>query len=241
LGSKIQPQSTVGELVAERPSRAQVFTSHGIDFCCGGKRPLQEVCWEKGLSVETIIAELDAVDSVATGSEPDWTKSALSELVEHILNTYHAPLRKQLPDVLHLAQKVARVHGGRHPEMVEVARIFGAFKDELELHMQKEELILFPGIKRMETEGKPALFGCGGSIEHPIAMMSAEHDSAGDALKAMRELTNGFTPPADACNSFRVLLHSLAEIENEMHQHVHKENNILFPRALKLGCGAVKS
>jgi regulator of cell morphogenesis and NO signaling len=227
--------TSVGQLVAQRPSRACVLEQLGIDYCCGGKATLEDACQKKGLNVEEVMQKLVAADLKGNQSnEKDWTKADLKDLVDHIVTTYHQPLRQELARVTQLATKVARVHGDNHPEMIEVLNVFNQFKAQLELHMQKEEMILFPGITAMEATGTPQIFGCGGGIDHPIEMMTQEHDDAGAALSAMRRLTNDYTPPDDACGTFKVLLYSLAQIESEMHQHVHKENNILFPRALGL-------
>lgn len=232
--STASKSTAVGQLVAERPARAKVFESFGIDYCCGGKITLEDACLKKGVRVEEVLEKLLLADQKDEPNAQDWTKSKLKDLVEHIVTSYHDPLRQELPRVAQLADKVARVHGDNHPEMVKVSEIFNRFKTQLELHMQKEEMILFPGIVSMETTGSPQQFGCGGSVEHPIEMMGQEHDEAGAALATMRQLTHDYAPPEDACGSFKVLLFSLAQIESEMHQHVHKENNILFPRALEL-------
>jgi len=226
---------TVGELVAEHPPRANVFVALGIDYCCGGKKKLTQAAKDKGIPLSTLIEKLAVVDANQKSSEKDWTKSTLRELIEHIVCAYHEPLREQFPQVQQLADKVARVHGESHPEMIKVASIFRTFTDELQLHMEKEEMVLFPGIAKMEAAGSQISFGCGGGIEHPIAVMMADHETAGSVLAVLSELTNDFTPPEDACNSFRVLLHLLKEIEVSMHEHVHKENNILFPRAMGIG------
>lgn len=226
---------SVGQMVAQRPLRACVLEQYGIDYCCGGKDTLEDACRTKGLKVEEILEKLSAADSKGVQSgAPNWNTASLKNLIDHIISTYHQPLREELSRVAKLAAKVSRVHGDNHPEMIEVLNIFNRFKAQLELHMQKEEMVLFPGIASMEATGSPQIFGCGGGIEHPIEVMNQEHDDAGEALCAMRRLTHDYTPPDDACSSFKVLLYSLAQIESEMHQHVHKENNILFPRALEL-------
>jgi len=228
-----QKTSTVGQLVAEHPLRARVMEQHGIDYCCGGNITLEEACSRKGLDVEAVLDAIKHAEDDGTSDNTDWSNVRLSQLIDHIVNVYHRPLREELPRISELAIKVARVHGDKHPEMKRVADILVEFREELLLHMQKEELILFPGIARLES-GVSGQFGCGMGIEHPIAVMMQEHDSAGDALKAMRKLTNDYTPPADACNSFNALLFALAQLESQMHEHVHKENNILFPRAQKM-------
>lgn len=225
----------VGQMVAQYPLCACVFEQYGIDYCCGGKITLEEACRRKNLNVVEILTELaKAAKKDIQKVEPDWTSTSLKELIGHIVDTYHEPLRCELRRVLPLAEKVAKVHGENHPEMIDVLKIFAQFKDQLEVHMQKEEIILFPSIASMESRETQQPFGCGGGIEHPIAVMMQEHEDAGEAMNAMSRLTNSYTPPPDACNTFKVLLHSLARIESEMHQHVHKENNILFPRTLKL-------
>ena len=233
--SRISRGTSVGQLVAEHPLRACVLEQYGIDYCCGGKATLEDACRKKGVNIEEILEKLQAADRNALpSSDADWTKATLTSLIDHIISTYHQPLRQELSRLAQLAEKVAGVHGSKHPEMIDVLEIFNRFKAQLELHMQKEEMVLFPGIASMEATGTPQIFGCGGGIEHPIEVMSQEHDEAGEALCAMRRLTKDYTPPEDACSSFKVLLYSLAQIESEMHQHVHKENNILFPRALEL-------
>lgn len=224
----------VGQLVADRPARACILEAHGIDYCCGGKTTLEDACQKKGIRVEDVLEKLLAVDRKEEPNAIDWTTAKLADLVDHIVTDYHQPLRQELARVTPLVEKVARVHGDNHPEMITVKDVFNRFKAQLELHMQKEEMVLFPGIVSMETTGSPQIFGCGGGIEHPIDVMSQEHDEAGEALRTMRHLTNDYTPPEDACNTFKVLLFSLIQIESEMHQHVHKENSILFPRALAL-------
>lgn len=223
---------TVGQLVVERPGRARLFEKLGVDYCCGGKRPLGEVCTEKGLNQEEVaraLAESDAIPDDANGV--NWNAMPLDELVDHIIATHHAYLKMELPRLSFLTNKVADAHGRRHPEMLQVRDIFEGFQAELESHMVKEEAILFPMCKLLETATVAPRFHCGDSIQHPIQVMEREHQDAGDDLAEMRALTHDFTPPADACNTFRVLLDSLAELEDDMHWHVHKENNILFPRA----------
>lgn len=230
----------IAQLVAEQPDRACLFEQYGLDYCCGGRKTLQQACAQKSVNLDEVLEKVSALDAKRNPSkmEPDWKKTSLKELIDHIITCYHQPLRSDLPRISQLAEKVAKVHGERHPEMIELAEIFKPFREQLELHMQKEELILFPGISSIESSGSPRAFGCGGGVDHPIEVMTHEHDDAGEALSTMRRLTNGYTAPADACNTFKVLLHELAKLELEMHAHVHKENNILFPRTLELSKGA---
>lgn len=236
--------TAVGRLIAEHPEFACVLEQFGIDYCCGGAKTLADACRKKGIPIASVIEAIDAAANLMQPDEKDWTAVSLSELIDHIVSRYHQRLRQDLPRIAELAEKVARVHGQSHPRMVELAAVFRQFRDELEQHMQKEELILFPGIARIAAGGSPKTFGCGGGLEHPIEVMMQEHDSAGEALARMRTLSDGYTPPPDACGSFKLLLHSLAGLELDMHQHVHKENNILFPRALALAeasCSRVAS
>ena len=229
----------VGEVVAQCPSGAAVLEEYGIDYCCGGKTTVEDACRQKGLEVEKLLERLFAADRKnVQSSGPDWKTASLKDLIDHIVTKYHQPLRQELLRVAELAEKVAQAHAKRHSEMIEVLSVFNRFRAELELHMQKEEMVLFPGIVSMEATSSPLIFGCGGGIEHPIEVMSREHDAAGEALCTMRRLTHDYTPPDDACSSFKDLLYSLSQIESEMHQHVHKENNILFPRALELSSQA---
>jgi regulator of cell morphogenesis and NO signaling len=235
-------QTTVGQLVTERPGRARVFEAFGIDYCCGGKKPLAQAIEEKGLEQQTVLRMLDVFDdqqaAAGTGAgagvaERDWSKSSLATLADHIEQTHHAYLKNELPRLEYLVNKVANRHGSHTPSLIDLACVFAPFKLELESHMQKEEVILFPICRQLERATSPQQFHCG-SVQNPIAVMIREHDDAGDALKRMRELTNDYTPPLDACNTYRALFDSLHELEQDMHRHVHKENSILFPKALEL-------
>jgi regulator of cell morphogenesis and NO signaling len=227
--SKIDSQTTIAQLVLEKPSRSRIFEKLGIDYCCGGQKPLSEACQKKGLDAQTIVRMLEAMDDVPAHGERDWTSATLTELADHIEGTHHAYLKQELPRLEFLVGKVSRVHGDHHPELVELNEVFNAMKAELESHMMKEEQILFPICRQLEQSDGARSFHCG-SVANPIRVMIMEHDNAGDALERMNALTGGYTPPADACNSYRAMMDGLAELERDMHQHVHKENNILFPR-----------
>lgn len=231
--SEISLQNTVGQLVVERPDRARVFEAFGLDYCCGGKRTILDACAEKGIDPSALLEALQVHDLTTPRSEElDWSRAGLGEIVDHILITHHEYLRRELPRIEAMAEKVALVHGERHPEMVEVYKLFERFKPEQELHMAKEEGVLFPMCKLLDTAIEVPRTFCAGTLRHPIEAMEREHAMAGNDLAEMRRLTNGFTPPEDACNTFRVLLASLADLEVDMHLHIHKENNILFPKAL---------
>jgi regulator of cell morphogenesis and NO signaling len=163
----------------------------------------------------------------------------MTELADHIEQTHHAYLREELPRLTGLVGKIREVHGERHPKLVEVQRVFLGLRDELMMHMMKEEQVLFPMIRQMEASDNEPSFDCG-SVDNPIRVMEHEHDNAGNALARLNELTGGYLPPADACNTYRATLSGLQELELDLHLHIHKENNILFPRASereKLLCG----
>ncbi|HEY3323411.1 MAG TPA: iron-sulfur cluster repair di-iron protein [Planctomycetota bacterium] len=222
---------TVGELVAQRPARSKVFEKLGIDYCCGGKKELDAACAELGLDIGTVERELEQCDKTAPAGK-DWTQAPLAELCDHIEGTHHKYLREELPALSVLSEKVASVHGANHPELVEIARIYAGLRAELEQHMMKEEQILFPFIRQLSQSGGCGDFHCG-SVANPIRVMEQEHDNAGNAIHEIRRLSSQFTVPDGGCNSYRALYQRLDAFEHDLHQHVHKENNILFPRAIK--------
>jgi regulator of cell morphogenesis and NO signaling len=224
--SAINPESTIGQLVAERPARSRVFESLGIDYCCGGKRPLSEICREKKLDLKTVSGLLEKSDQTPTEPGRDWLASSLGDLVDHIESTHHAYLKQELPRLRWLVQRIATVHGERHPNLLKVHDIFGPFADEMESHMAQEERELFPAIRRLETGA-----GADPTLADSIPALEHEHDHAGRDLALFRELTDNYLPPDDACHTYRATLEGLAELERDMHRHVHRENNILFPRA----------
>lgn len=226
-------KNTVGQFVAQNPATASVFDRYGLDYCCGGADPLEQACARQGLDPRVVLADLKQADaSAAGGAEHDWMRASLAELIDHILATHHAYLRTELPRLAVLLGKVVGIHGQRHNELAECDATYDALRAELEGHMRKEELILFPMIKQMEATASTEAVHCG-SIANPIRVMEMEHDSAGAALARLRELTGGYVAPADACNSYRALLDGLSALEADLRQHIHKENNILFPRALR--------
>ncbi|TVQ30203.1 MAG: iron-sulfur cluster repair di-iron protein [Phycisphaeraceae bacterium] len=225
---------TVGEIVAESPAAARVFERHAIDYCCGGNIPLSTACERRGAPLDKVLHELE--EALATGpaaDDTDWRRRSMSDLIDHIESTHHARMRSELPRARELIGAVVRAHGESDPTLHELAAIFDAFASELEMHLLKEERVLFPAIRSIEQKpaGSNANGGACCAIEAPIRVMMEEHDHSGEALKRMRALTNDFTPPPGACNTYRVMIDTLAGIERDIHQHVHKENNILFPGA----------
>ncbi len=230
----VNMSTPVGELVVQNTARSRVFERFGIDFCCGGHRPLNEACAERGVSSQTVVEALMEVDNESAGApQRDWSAASLSSLIEHILDTHHRYLKEELPRLAALLDKVTQVHGERHPSLHECRRVFAGLREELESHMAKEETVLFPMIARMEASQVIVPEHCG-SVQNPIRVMEAEHDGAGNALTILRDRTDGYTVPADACGSYRALLDGLHTLEQDLHQHIHKENNILFPRAIRL-------
>lgn len=230
---KLDSNSTVGEWVVDRPSRSRLFEKLGIDYCCGGKQPLAQACEAKGLDTEKVIEALIREGEVADPSQPDWSQAPLSELCDHIVATHHAYLNTELPRLQAIVTKVASVHGERHPEMADVRGVFENLKAELESHMDKEEQVLFPMVRQLERATERPTFHCG-SLANPIRVMEHEHDGAGNALAALRQLTKDYSTPEDACNTWRAMADGLRQLEEDLHIHIHKENNILFPRALRV-------
>lgn len=225
---------TVSEMLYENPSRSRIFEKYRIDYCCGGKLPLKEACAKRDVDVDTVLNELAQNDEApATDAEPNVAEMAPDELADHIIATHHAYLDDELPRLAAMTSRVAKVHGGRDSRLIELDRVFQAIAAELKAHMGKEEQMLFPAIKEMAVTGRMHMMPFG-SIANPIRMMESEHAAAGDGLERMRKLTDDYTPPEWACGTYRALLDGLAVFEKDMHQHVHKENNVLFPRAIEL-------
>ncbi|MCK6692755.1 MAG: iron-sulfur cluster repair di-iron protein [Thermoanaerobaculia bacterium] len=236
LRSGEQP-ATIGELVAADYRKAEVFRKFGLDFCCGGKKSVEQACREKGLDVHALKKELADLDNQGGEKGQDFDQWALDTLADYIVDTHHRYVNESTPILYELTQKVARVHGDRHPELIDIADHFDAVAQELRMHMHKEERILFPYIKAMaeaEREGRPLPRAPFGPVQNPIRMMEAEHESAGGDMAAIQTLSGNYTPPADACTSYRVLFAKLQEFEQDLHQHIHLENNILFPKAVAL-------
>jgi regulator of cell morphogenesis and NO signaling len=227
----ITEQSTVAEVATALPATIRIFQEHGIDFCCGGKLPLADACAAHGVDAGALITELQA----ATASDRavrNWEQAALKELIAHVQARFHVPLRTELPRLAAMMAKVVSRHGERHPEvLLPLARTFEHLSRELMAHMGKEDAVLFPAVIEIERGLAPSAAAW---IAHPIAAMEADHEDAGRALAEMRRLTSGYAPPPDACPTFRGLYYGLAEFERDMHEHVHLENNILFPRAQAL-------
>lgn len=217
---------TVGKIVARDYRKALVFKAHGIDFCCGGKTCLSDAAEQAGISTEQLVSELEALD-IEHIQNDNFETVDIPEIVGYILENHHVYTRKLIEQLGPMMDKVASVHGHWRPELLEIHTLYHTLADELLSHMHKEEMILFPGILQMcaENEANPQL-------RFPIQRMEFEHDEAGDLLKKMRTLSNGYTLPVGACATYTVVYKLLNEFEEDLHRHIHLENNVLFPRVL---------
>jgi regulator of cell morphogenesis and NO signaling len=230
---------TVRELALESASATRIFERLGIDYCCGGNKSLEQACQVAKLSIDEVINSLEMADQAARAQQPvrDWQKEPLVELISYIQNTHHNYTREELACVTPLLNKVCSVHGKNHPELLQIRSSFQTLSAELTMHLMKEENVLFPYIVRMEEsiiQREPVVPSPFGSVRNPVSMMEHEHDSAGNALRAMREASSGYTVPPDGCVSYHTLYQALSELESDLHQHIHLENNILFPRAIAM-------
>jgi regulator of cell morphogenesis and NO signaling len=231
-------EKTVREIAVESPSSIRVFESLGIDYCCGGRIPLGAACSRADIEVDRVLELLEAAHRDSQPSEVgEWGDKPLRDLVAHIVEKHHRFVRQETPRIESLMAKVAAKHGPTHPEILQIESLFTAIGQELSTHMRKEEQVLFPYIERMEQavlSGNPAPPAFFGSVKGPIANMVAEHDDAGALLSQIRELSNGYTAPGEACPTFLALYHGLEGFERDLHHHIHLENNILFPRAVEM-------
>lgn len=235
--NSIQPESIIADLVAEKPSRSRAFEELGVDYCCGGKRSLAAACEKKGLNVAELIRKIEETDAAPTDVELDELADAtLSDVIDHILKAHHEYLRTNLPYLQSLVDRVAERHGEHDPRLVELAKTYAGFRAEIENHMMKEEMILFPEIRAVEATD-PADRSVGNSMAMKITMMENEHDEAGSALEAFSSLTDNYAPSDSHCTKHRALLIGLKELETNTHQHISKENNLLFPKAIAMESG----
>jgi regulator of cell morphogenesis and NO signaling len=231
------PQTTVRDIAVEQPASIRVFERFGIDYCCGGRKPLAEACEEHSLEPGAVLAAIEEAARGGSEQAGDWMQASLEQICTHIVATHHAYIRTELPRLEMLAQKVVSRHGKTRPELEQIQQLVQSLGPDLLQHLTKEEMVLFPYVISLErnlaTCG-PRPLGCFGAVRNPIRAMIAEHDAAGGALGRMRALSDGFTPPEGACPTYRGFYQALAEFEKDLHQHVHLENNILFLRAIDL-------
>lgn len=226
---------SLASIVTTHQQAAGVFEKYHLDFCCKGKRTLQEACRENKVNPADVLLEIEQNPDTAT-EEKDPDTMALGELAGHIINRHHSYVRREMPLIEGYLQKVAAKHGGRHPELLTILQLFQALQEELDLHMQKEEKVLFPRIAEVEksiAEKNPLQINTS-FLGAPVSVMEQEHDHAGSLLAEIRKQTSDFNPPADACTTYKVSYASLEAFERDLHRHIHLENNILFPKALRL-------
>ncbi len=223
---------TLAEVVDAHPQLAREFERRGLDYCCGGGQTLAQGCAGRGLDPAITAAELAAAAS-AHSEVAEWTTMSATELVDHLVATHHRYLWEELPRVSALADKIVSEHGARRPELTEIAACYGRVRADLEPHLLKEERVLFPMIRELDASSVAPALHCG-TLRNPISVMLSEHDAVGDLLAQMRLLTGGYQPPADGCATYAACFAAMAEIEADTHLHIHKENNVLFPKVARL-------
>lgn len=229
----ITPETPVGEVVRAFPARSRVFENLGIDYCCGGKQSLAEACRAKGLDPATVVALLGALDRAAQETQADPDTLTLSELCDHIQRIHHGYLRGELPRLDFMTRKVAAIHGDAEPRLLDVRRVFETFSEKISAHTAEEDEQVFPAIRQLEATNGDKTASLSG-LKSEFAKLESEHKNTGAALAQFKELTNSYTPPDWACGTLRALYDALRQMERDMHQHIHEENNILFPRTLAL-------
>lgn len=227
----------IGKIVAENLSAAAVFERHGLDYCCHGQQSLSAACEKHGLDLALISAELAEIGQTPRPGVPDARAMAIDELARYIVAVHHTFTKQVLPSVAAHFAAVVRVHGGHHPELAALEAAFMSLRDELSMHLLKEEEVLFPYLEELVGAAKssgPRPEACFSEVSQPIAMMMREHETAGAVLDQMHASTQGFQAPADACNTYRLLFRELADLEQDLHRHIALENYLLFPRAIEL-------
>ena len=235
----VTTEKTVRELAVENPAATRVFEKLGINYCCGGNQSLEQACRAANLPMAQVLDSMEVAEraSQPAGKSRDWRHESLADLVAHINSTHHKYTREEMARLGPLFDKVCAVHGKNHPELLRIQTSFLGLAQELTLHMMKEEMVLFPYLVRMEEaviQKEPVVPPPFGTVQNPVSMMMHEHDSAGAALRDMREASTGYQSPPDVCVSYQTLYKALAEFEADLHQHIHLENNILFPRAIAM-------
>lgn len=237
MNQKNLAETTVGEIVASNYNAAGVLKEYGIDFCCGGGISLAKACEKKGADLDQVSNQIVNISDSNTGSHQNYTDWEPDFLIDYIINNHHSFVRRKVDEIPVYAAKVASVHGERHPENIEIYRHFNTLANEMIEHLESEEVRVFPLIKQIHTSLKNSETPDAEwteKLRKELDLMEEEHEAAGDLMKIIRELSNGFTPPADACATYRILYQNLEGFENDLHRHVHLENNILFKKAEKL-------
>jgi len=231
MSQDILSETTIGEIVANDFRAASIFKDVGIDFCCGGNKSLTKACQETGIDVLELASKINELENTPGSGNQNFKEWNLGFLCDYIVNTHHKFMLKNLPELVFYTQKIANVHGEHHPELIEVASLFAKIDEELRQHLKKEEEVLFPAVKEAENNASPAVKS---TIVSEITRMQGEHEFAGGAMDRINVLTNKYRIPEDACNTYLVSLKLLEQFEDDLHIHVHLENNILYPKALKM-------
>ena len=231
--AQVNLNSSVGNWVTAHPQTSRVFEALKIDYCCGGGKSLEQACWDRGLDANQVVLQLEQAVTENEESTENWLDASLTELCDHIEQTHHAYLKEELPRLTNMIAKVVNAHGASHPELATVQDVFTSLRAELEPHMFKEEKVLFPAMRQLEQSTDDPSFPFG-TVANPIRMMEQEHDDAGYGLSRIHTLTRDYQVPEGACNTYRAMLAGLRQLELDMHRHVHKENSILFPKAIEL-------
>lgn len=230
-------EKNIGEFVAEDYRAAQVFKNHQIDFCCNGNRPLAQVCSEHELDEHQLRQELEEATTNSKEDNTDYASWPMDLLADYVEKTHHRYVEKQTPILKEYLDKICQVHGKQHPELLEIKELFNQTAGAMAAHMKKEELILFPFIKKMvqaKDNNTPLKQPSFQTVENPVALMKEDHDAEGERFRKIANLSKNYTPPEDACNTYKVSFGLLQEFESDLHKHIHLENNILFPKAVKL-------
>jgi len=232
-------EKTVREIALESPASTRALEKLGLDYCCGGNQTLEQACRTAKISMDEVLKALDAAQSAYQPgpSDHDWQRESLTDLISHISRTHHKYVREEIARLGPLFQKVCSVHGTNHPKLMRMQSTFSDLAQELTMHMMKEEMVLFPYVVRMEEaviQKEPVVPPPFGTVQNPVSMMMHEHDNAGIALRVLRQASNDYTTPPDGCVSYQTLYRALADFEADLHQHIHLENNILFPKALAM-------
>ena len=233
----LNANTTVRELALEMPAATRVFERLKIDYCCGGSQTLDAACADAGLDIAAVMQQLKAADESACGGSPESQFATLTELIEHILAKHHVYTKEEMARLTALLAKVCAAHGARHPEVLRASELFRQLCADLQPHIFKEEMVLFPYIRGLEQaarRGAAPMRPPFGTINNPVRMMMFEHDTAGALLRELRAATSDYRVPEDACLSYRTLYQALEAFEQDLHQHIHLENNLLFPRAVEL-------